>query len=159
MKNYLFFVALLFSIGASAQAVQTSNQDGYDMNVSTNQRVHQGDSVQIQAILNTGLTKALSIKWATPSGIAINPINAWQGNGYEISSLWFYNLPPGVYPFTATGLSASGLTSTVADTLTILANPAARTMTSVSFPVLGLTVTLPATGMTVTYSDGSVIKQ
>lgn len=149
MKKLLLLLILFSAVGAHAQIVAAA-ADNYQLYYCGNQRVHQSDSVQLWAFLNTGTTKASSLQWNGPFGIPFTPVTTWQGSGLVSSYFWVSGLQPGSYVFTVTGKSATGLTSTDYDTLTVLPNPAPRMVISVTYKLVG-GLWMPS----FVYSDGS----
>lgn len=156
-KAFVILIALLSFVFAHAQVAVATDQ--YNLWYSANQRVHQGDSAMVWALCNVSSNATGSIKWGLPAGVTAIPATSYAG-GSPQSYIWLSNLSPGIYAFTITGSSTSGATSTVHDTLTVLPALAQRTLIGFAATVNGSLVPIPITGgATLTYSDGTIIKQ
>lgn len=171
MKKFLFIAFLFVSAGCFAQS------DNLTFTHWQTSRYHKSDSVhvQFQFSTNTNLSPAkfTSIKQVSGPTIVPLPDSLLKGQyttGTTVNlAFWVQGLAPGNYAFVATGLSGSGATSTVTDSLTVVADPvcpvcptcppipAPRIAVSVSFSLAGIPITipLPAAGFTIKYDNGS----
>lgn len=100
------------------------------------------------------------IKFAQVSGpntasiTSITP--AFKNTQWEQSSQWAKGLVAGVYVFSATGTSATGITETLTDSITVLAALPAPTVTGIIITVFGVPLVIPSgQGTKITLSNGT----
>lgn len=160
MKKLLLLSCLFISLISYGQ---TTNDD-FGFFPYFPSRAYVSDSTQIQFIFHANSTvSGVSVVQKSGPTIKINPVTDYSGNANTITHFWVAGLQPGVYSFQATAKVASGGTAYAVDSLTILPDrvcpviPPARTVVSFSFPFFGsiVTIPLPATGVSVKYSDGT----
>lgn len=151
------------SFSSFSQVPAGGNSDVFLFEPVASQRVHSSDSVQIFATLITNKSVS-NIGWSQVSGPALKitpTTNYWTG-AVATASFWLSKTTPGVYVFKAVGLSSSGTTGFVTDTLTVLADPvcpppvAQRVATAIQITINGQLITIPLAGTKITYGDGSV---
>lgn len=145
-------------IGMPASPVAPVSTGYFAFQPITSQRIHAGDSVFVFATLITD-NIADTITWTQLSGpvVTMKPSYVHYGNAVGSSSFWLSGLQAGTYVFNATGQSlwTSGY---ITDTLTVVAAPAPRTVTSVTLSLGGISVTVPASGLSpaaIKFNDGS----
>lgn len=155
MKKLILFLAVLFSLAAHAQ----SNASQNTLICSANQRVHQSDSVQLWAIFNSGSVTAKALSWSGPTGVTFKDSSSWTNGGTNIYAFfWLSKLTPGIYPFSATGLAASGITTTVYDTLTVIPDPAIPVCPAIPGPPVFTGISASLFGQTIAIPPGQGLK-
>jgi len=153
MKKILAFALLLLSIGAHAQL-------SYNFCLTPSASTST-DSVSMTATL-LATDGYQSVTWAQVSGptnVALTQVvNAWGNNMVQQSILTVHKLIPGTYVFSSTGTSVGGNTGTLKCTVTVYAPPAARMVLSLTIPLLGQTIIVPASAIppgSIKYNDGT----
>jgi hypothetical protein len=142
MKKVILLLAVVFSAFAS----QAQTGDLLSFFPFMNSRVHQSDSVQVVFQLLTSSTTAPSIAITQTAGPAVKfaPTFNWMEGSMETGTFWLQGLTPGTYTFTAAAKSGTGATSSQSYTLTVVADPAAPSVTSVTVLFYGIPVIIPA---------------
>lgn len=167
MKKLFLLSALFVSLIATAQNTSPS-LTSMTFFPLLSARVHSSDSAQIAFILLSGntVTSITVTQTAGPSVKFTVPTPTWSGYNASVA-FWLQGLAPGSYTFTAVGKDVAGNATTVTQNLTVVADPvcpacptcpAPRTVTSVTFPFLGQSITIPASALpagSIKYSDGS----
>lgn len=162
MKKLLTLFAILLSLTSFGQVVTGGTASYFFFQPYNFSRVHVSDSVQISA---TALTnqQVTGILWTQTAGSAVKmaPTFNWQTGIAGNSYFWLQGLPAGGYGFNATVTLANGQTYTTHDSLTVVADavcpvcPTQRSVTSISFSVAGVSVTIPAAGVKFNYDNGT----
>ncbi|HEY4288278.1 MAG TPA: hypothetical protein VGN00_14335 [Puia sp.] len=163
MKKIILSISILISLAASAQTSSQLGELFYFLPVSGAQRVHSSDSVNVFATLVTSST-ITSMTVAQTGGPTVT-IPAGQpvytSGVLAVRNFWLQGLAPGAYTFKFTGVTQSGSTGSFTETVTVIPDvvcppvPAQRVATSVTFTINGVAVTVPATGLKITYNNGS----
>ena len=119
MKKFFILILTAVSMSASAQI------KAFCLAPSCPQTVTTADSVTILAQLTTS-DGSKSITWLQTGGPAIKlpaATSTMNTNLQLTSSFQLKNLPAGNYVFTATGVSVTGVTGSVTDSLTVIPAP------------------------------------
>ena len=119
MKRLVFILAMAISMSASAQI------KAFCLAPNCPQTITTADSVTILAQLTTS-DGAKAITWLQPGGPAIKlpAATSTMNTALQLtSSFQLKNLPVGNYVFTATGVSVTGVTGSVTDSLTVIPAP------------------------------------
>jgi hypothetical protein len=160
MKKLLFILPILFSLSAFAQTAIVPSTDSYYVWMQYSApRVHPSDSVQVAATLLTN-GNVSGITWSQPPGqtVTITPTYTSRIGVMAQSSFWLQGLTPGTYSFTASA-TVNGQLLTYSLQVTVVADPAPRTVTGLSITIDGQLIAIPLSGVKILFSDNSTQSQ
>lgn len=135
MRKIIFAALLLVAFGAKSQTTSIT----YAFCVTPPLGVN-SDSVTLSAQL-VAADGYKGISWAqaatNPSVAVIGaPVNTYGNTMTQKSVVTIHKMIPGVYTFTATGISAGGISYPLSTTVTVVAQPVPRTVVSSSFTLI-----------------------
>lgn len=147
------------SLAASGQTQIIPGTDSYYRWLPyASQRVHQSDSVQIEAtILTNGNVSGITWMQTAGTAVKITPMFSVEVGILGQSSFWVSGLSPGNYSFTATAI-VNGQPFTTTDSFTVVPDmvcPPPRTVTGLQAQLFGAWINIPLTSAKFTFSDGT----
>jgi len=159
MKNLLIILLISVSLAASGQTQIIPGTDSYYRWLPyASPRVHQSDSIQIEAtILTNGNVSGITWTQTAGTAVKITPMFSVEVGILGQSSFWVSGLSPGNYSFTATAI-VNGQPFTTTDSFTVVPDmvcPPPRMVTGLQAQLFGVWVTIPITSAKFTFSDGT----
>src|SRR6185503_6191259 len=133
MTKLLIILLVSISLAAAGQTqIVTGTDSYYRWMPYASQRVHQSDSVQIEAtILTNGNVSGITWMQTAGTAVKITPMFSVEVGILGQSSFWVSGLSPGNYSFTATA-TVNGQPFTTVDSFTVVPDmmcPPPRTVT------------------------------
>lgn len=147
MKKLLTLALILLSLTSFGQ-LGSGTSEVFVFQPVTTQRLRTTDTVQVFATLVTNhIVNSVVFTQVSGPAVTIKDTTAWYGGSVATTSFWLSGLVSGTYVFKATGLSSSGTTGSVTDTLLVIPDivcPTVPKVSGITITVFGVPIVIPA---------------